>query len=130
MYEMPRPELVEQIYTLVCQIPHGMVSSYGDVAQIIGDGLDGRAVGVALGALPAALQNRVPWQRVVSQSGAISTRGLQQRALLEAEGVAFDAEDRIIMARHRWAGPAAAACTVHSWQPLPPRAASEQLSLF
>jgi methylated-DNA-protein-cysteine methyltransferase related protein len=122
--------IYEKIYLVVEQIPAGQVSSYGDIAEIVGGGIDARTVGYALGELGAQAAH-VPWQRVVNREGAISTRGLEQRALLEAEGVAFDAHERIIMARHRWAGPGAEWAAANGCNVLPVRPAEpEQLSLF
>ncbi len=119
--------LQERIYLAVAQIPVGAVSSYGDVAAVVG-GCTARAVGFALGALPAG--RTIPWQRVVARDGAISTRGLAQRALLEGEGVGFDDAGRAIIARHRWRGPAAAWASANGFCVLPERADGEQLSLF
>lgn len=124
------PALYERIYQATRQIPPGQVASYGDVAAVVGGGCDARTVGYALGELPATLSEEVPWQRVVNREGAISTRGLEQRRLLEAEGVAFDTQERVVMARHRWRGPDAAWAVEHGFQMLPPREDGEQLSLF
>jgi methylated-DNA-protein-cysteine methyltransferase-like protein len=123
------PALYERIYRVVAQIPPSATSSYGDVAAIVGAGCDARTVGYALGEL-GSHEATVPWQRVVARDGAISTRGLTQRQLLEAEGVAFDAQSRVIMARHRWRGPDPAWCAANGCTPLPPRDDVEQLGLF
>jgi methylated-DNA-protein-cysteine methyltransferase related protein len=122
--------LYERIYLVVRRIPPGQVASYGDVAAVVGGGCDARTVGHALGALASGAAEQVPWQRVVNREGAISTRGLEQRRLLEEEGVAFDAQDRIVMARHRWPGPDAGWAAEHGFQTLPPREEGEQLPLF
>jgi methylated-DNA-protein-cysteine methyltransferase-like protein len=122
--------LYEKIYEVVEQIPSGQVASYGDVAAIVGGGCEARAVGDALGVMPSDRAARVPWQRVVNREGAISTRGLSQRDLLEQEGVPFDASGKIIMVRCRWAGPHAAWAAEHGYQTLPPRDDAEQLTLF
>jgi methylated-DNA-protein-cysteine methyltransferase-like protein len=88
-----------RIYAAVRRIPRGRVTSYGAVA--ISAGLPGHArqVGYALAALEDGTD--VPWHRVVNARREISPRsgdrtieGLQ-RALLEAEGVVFDAKGRI-----------------------------------
>jgi methylated-DNA-protein-cysteine methyltransferase-like protein len=52
----------------------------------------------------------VPWQRVINSQGMISARpGAQnQRRLLEAEGVVFDAKQRVDLKRYGWAGPSPA----------------------
>jgi methylated-DNA-protein-cysteine methyltransferase related protein len=121
--------LYQRIYEVVQQIPVGSVATYGDVATIVGGGCDGRTVGLALGELGERSAD-VPWQRVINREGGISTRGLRQRELLEHEGVAFDARDRAILARHRWAGPSAEWAAAHGFHALPPRSDGEQLALF
>ncbi|GAB4440819.1 MAG: O-6-alkylguanine-DNA--cysteine-protein methyltransferase [Chloroflexi bacterium OHK40] len=125
----PPPALAARIYLAVRQIPPGQVSSYGDVAAVVGGGCDARSVGVALGALGPG-EADVPWQRVVSRDGTISTRGLRQQELLAAEGVAFDSYGRVMMPRHRWRGPDAAWATANRMHTLPPRDDAEQLELF
>lgn len=126
----PDYALYERIYLVAEQIPFGAVASYGDVAAVVGGGCEARVVGDALGSMPEAWAARVPWQRIVSRTGAISTRGLQQRELLEREGVPFDDAGNVVMVRCRWAGPDAAWAAAHGFQILPPRDDAEQLSLF
>jgi methylated-DNA-protein-cysteine methyltransferase related protein len=85
----------KRIYALVRRIPAGKVATYGWVAALLGVPRGARAVGWALSAL--STDSETPWQRVVNASRQISprsglpTEGLQ-RALLEAEGVAFNGE--------------------------------------
>jgi methylated-DNA-protein-cysteine methyltransferase-like protein len=129
MRNPPDNALYERIYEVIAQVPRGMVASYGDIAAIVGGGCDARTVGYALGDMPPEHAN-LPWQRIVAKDGGISTRGLLQRQLLEAEGVAFDTRERAIMARYRWAGPSAEWAAEHGFLPLPPRDDAEQLSLF
>lgn len=101
---MPPSSLYERIYALVSQIPPGQVASYGQIAKLV-TGAGARQVGYAMAALPEG--SDVPWHRVVNSRGEISPRpGAQrQRAWLKAESVAFNAHDRIDLARHRWQGP-------------------------
>lgn len=95
-------------YDVVRRIPRGRVATYGQVAALAG--LPGRArqVGYALAALPDDAD--VPWHRVVNARGEISRRtegtapGAIQRALLEAERVAFDPAGRINLDRFGWRG--------------------------
>jgi methylated-DNA-protein-cysteine methyltransferase-like protein len=132
MKEQPNYALYEKIYTVCEQIPHGQVASYSDIAAIIGGGCDARTVGYALNDIPKGRVG-VPWQRIISKEGAISTRGLAQRQLLEEEGVQFDIRGHVIMARFRWDGPSAEWAAAHGFQTLPPRAEgdrAEQMSLF
>jgi len=105
MFTKPDPALAERIYIAVLQVRVGAVATYGEIAAVVGGGIEAREVGYALGDLPATRQTAVPWQRVVARDGAISTRGTSQRVLLEGEGVAFDETGRVIMARHAWRGP-------------------------
>jgi hypothetical protein len=56
----------------------------------------------------------VPWQRVINSRGEISLRAERgseqlQRALLEQEGVVFDAAGRVSLARFLWRPGGAAA---------------------
>ncbi|KDQ12042.1 hypothetical protein BOTBODRAFT_135226 [Botryobasidium botryosum FD-172 SS1] len=81
------------VYEVIRQIPHQKVTTYGHVAKLIGMPRHSRHVGQALKFLPGGQNNQVPWHRVVSSTGAISSRGpgtqwgLRQRQALEAEGV-------------------------------------------
>ncbi len=96
----------EQIYAVVRQIPPGKVATYGQVAALVG-GCSARMVGYAMAALPQ--NSDVPWQRVINHKGKISPHGFGygswlQRQLLEAEGVSFDAQDRIDLRQFGWLG--------------------------
>lgn len=103
-----RPSLsptYHSIYATVRSVPRGAVATYGQIATAAG--LPGRArqVGYALHALPTG--SDVPWQRVVNARGEISERSVPgadslQRAMLEAEGIVFDARGRIPLTRFRW----------------------------
>jgi len=94
----------ERVYALVREIPRGKVASYGQIARWLGWPRGARTVGWALRALHT---NEVPWYRVVNAQGRVSLRDddNQQRALLEAEGVVFDATSRINLKTYGWTGP-------------------------
>jgi methylated-DNA-protein-cysteine methyltransferase-like protein len=101
------PGFFERVYRLVRQVPPGRVTSYGAIARMLGNARAARTVGWALHALPPG--SDVPWQRVINSQGRISTScrehgAERQRALLEAEGVEFDARDRVDWARFGWEG--------------------------
>ena len=95
-----------RIYDVVRRIPVGRVLTYGDVAALAGMPRQARLVGYALHALPS--HSAVPWQRVINARGMISMGRaypggeLVQRSLLESEGVGFDANGRVSLARFRW----------------------------
>jgi len=93
-----------RIYRVVRRIPEGRVASYGQVAQVAG-GCTARMVGYAMASVPPDAS--VPWQRVINSRGSISPRTggeghLVQRALLEAEGIVFDAGGRVDWERFGW----------------------------
>ena len=102
---MPDAGLHARIYAVVRRIPRGRVATYGQVARIAGLASHARLVGYAMAALPDG--TTVPWQRVVNAQGRVSERSMPgadalQRALLEREGVRFDARGRIDLAAHAW----------------------------
>jgi len=94
----------ERIRHAVRTIPEGRVSTYGAVADRAGMPGQARIVGWALAGLDH--ESDVPWHRVINSRGGISVRGagghLVQRALLEAEGVRFDAGGVVDLDRYGW----------------------------
>ncbi len=96
-----------EVYRLVRQIPRGRVVTYGQIAVYLGNPQGARTVGWAMRGSPEG----VPWHRVINAGGRISAHGrppdevARQRALLEAEGMAFDREGRIDLRTYRWTGP-------------------------
>ena len=101
----PEATFPDRVYAAVRTVPEGCVTTYGDVAAALGNPRMARQVGWALSRLPA--DTDVPWQRVINRLGAVSFRGEvgragEQRAMLEAEGVGFDADDRCELQELRW----------------------------
>jgi len=94
-----------EIHDVVRCIPKGRVSTYGQVAELMGMPGQARRVGYALSALPA--NTSVPWHRVVNARGEISLRSNpgadnRQMQLLRREGIVFDKNKRIPLARFQW----------------------------
>lgn len=110
--------LNECIYAVVQQIPPGVVATYGQIAAIVGPPVDARIVGYALAAL-GPLAASVPWQRVINAQGKISTREVQQRWLLEAEGVEFDDKGKTDLDRFGWEGPDPEWCKAQGFRSIP-----------
>ncbi len=72
------------IYAIVARIPEGKVSTYGSIARAIPVPRGARGVGWAMAHCP---QN-IPWWRVVSASGRItSPQAALQEEILRHEGV-------------------------------------------
>ncbi len=102
-------KLYERIYAMVRRIPVGKVTTYGRIAELVG-GCTARMVGYAMAALKRGTFPDVPWQRVINAQGRISVHGdgignAMQRTILEEEGVMFDVNGRVDLARFGWPGP-------------------------
>lgn len=81
------------VYEVVKQIPKGRVTTYGNIAKILGNPKMSRQVGWALRANPSP--ETIPCYRVVDRFGKVSKSFVfgganVQRNLLEKEGVIFD----------------------------------------
>ena len=103
------PSFFDRVYRVVRQIPRGKVASYGQVAALLGHPQAARTVGWALNALRGSQVDDVPWQRVINSRGRISISRADlgadlQRALLEEEGVEFDARGYVDLRRFGWRG--------------------------
>ncbi|MEX1368285.1 MAG: MGMT family protein [Nannocystaceae bacterium] len=103
------PGFNARVYAVVRQVPAGFVTTYGQVATLLGSPRVARHVGFALAAL-LRTDEPVPWHRVINAQGRISHRGdlhraQQQRELLEREGVVFDPRERVDLKRFRYGFP-------------------------
>ena len=97
--------IYQVIYTLVQAVPFGQVTTYGQIARLVGCGA--RQVGYAMAAVKAP---DIPWHRVVNSRVAVSTHSVgapdpEQRRRLEEEGVLFDTFGRVDLAVFQWPGP-------------------------
>lgn len=90
----------ERVYALVAQIPQGQVTSYGEIARLLGSPRAARQVGWAMRCCPDSL----PWHRVVKADGTIAENGYSdiRRTLLRQEGVPFLKDGRVNMPACRW----------------------------
>lgn len=97
--------LADLVFAIVGQIPHGRVTSYGDIARALGDPRGARQVGWAIAGSPEGLD--LPFHRVVNREGFLSggwafghPEIMKQR--LVAEGVPFIDEYTVDMKRCHW----------------------------
>jgi len=105
--ELPLPETEgyrERVFELVRRIPSGHVMTYGQIAEILGEGYTPRTVGFVM---HSADEETTPWHRVINAQGACSTGRIvlppdKQQRMLESEGVKFDARARCDLNRYRW----------------------------
>ena len=98
------PAYRERVYQIVERIPEGRVMTYGQIAELLGEGYTPRTVGFVM---HAANEETTPWHRVINSQGACSTGRVilppdKQQRMLEAEGVEFDARGRCNLGRYRW----------------------------
>ena len=93
----------ERVFEIVRRIPSGRVMTYGQLAEILGEGYTARTVGFVM----HSADQTVPWQRVINAQGACSTGRVvlppdKQQRLLEAEGIVFNERGRCDLGRYRW----------------------------
>ncbi len=108
------------VWTIVRQIPRGIVSTYGQIASMIPaptgvdetdyERLGAVWVGKAMNAVSSSPDSDIPWQRVINSQGGISlpegsSAALEQRRRLENEGVTFSAAGKINLNNFGWEGP-------------------------
>ncbi len=94
----------ERVYEIVKKIPSGRVMTYGQIAEILGEGYTPRTVGYTM---HAADTENVPWQRVINSQGACSTGRMTvpvnlQQQILEDEGVKFNEKGRCDLMIYQW----------------------------
>ena len=93
--------LFKKIFFATSEIPYGKVSTYGEISQLVGAN-NPRIVGYALSSLES--NTTVPWHRVVNRFGMISRREedseINQRVLLESEGVEFSPSNQIDLRKY------------------------------
>lgn len=87
-----------EVYSVVAQIPAGRVTTYGQIARLIGMPGYARHVGHALAAAPAGL----PCHRVVNSAGRTTPHWTEQRPMLEAEGVRFRKNGCVDLTHSGW----------------------------
>ena len=103
---MANPSFDQRVYAAVAQIPHGLLATYGQIAELIGAYGCARQVGWALRRLE--LPSAVPWHRVVNAKGEVSMSlsregsDWMQRELLIAEGIPVDGAGRLPLAQFLW----------------------------
>ena len=100
-----RDGFFDRVYALVARIPLRRVTTYGEIARMLGAPRAARAVGWAMHGNPHGAL--VPCHRVVQRGGTCSPNfrvgdpGAQRR-LLEREGVRFLPGGRIDLKTHEW----------------------------
>lgn len=94
----------QRVYEVLRLVPAGKVTTYGDIARLMGAPGCSRQVGWALHANPEPVKN--PCHRVVFKDGSLSPAfafgGEQMQAqLLQSEGVEVT-DGKVDMKKYRW----------------------------
>ena len=92
--------LITQILSIVEQIPVRKVTTYGQIAHLIGRERNARLVGRVLS--QAGLYGKYPCHRVVNAMGRLAPAWEDQRHLLWAEGVTFKTNGCVDLKKHQW----------------------------
>lgn len=93
----------DRVYEIVRRIPRGRVMTYGQLAEILGEGYTPRTVGFVM----HGSNEKIPWHRVINAQGACSTGRVvlphdKQQRMLEAEGIKFDKRGRCDLETYVW----------------------------
>ncbi len=103
-YDIISDSPTKRIYEAVKKIPQGCVATYGQIAELAGDGKMSRAVGNALHRNPNP--EEIPCYRVVNSKGELSGAfafggaGVQQK-MLEADGIEV-IDGRVNLDKYQW----------------------------
>ena len=97
----------QRVYKVVKRIPKGKVTTYGQIARLLGNPHLSQVVGFALHVNPEP--GVIPCHRVVNRFGGLSEAfafgGLnEQRMLLEEEDVTFLPDGNVDLKKHMWYG--------------------------
>ena len=101
--QQENPEYRERVYKIVRRIPRGRVMTYGQIAELLGEGYTARTVGFCMHSSP----DGTPWHRVINAQGKTSTGKVvlphdKQQRLLEQEGVVFNKSNRCDLETYLW----------------------------
>ena len=96
----------QRVFDIVKQIPEGRVTTYGQIARMIGEPHKARYVGFAMHQSPG-VAGGVPCHRVVFKDGSLAPGFAfggpdAQRVLLEKEGITFQPDGRVDMKACSW----------------------------
>ncbi len=97
----------DKVINLVTKIPYGRVTTYGTIATLSGMPRGARLVGGILHY--SSDKFNLPWHRIINRQGFISTTcrdhiKLEQKALLEQEGIEVSADFMIDLEKYGWVG--------------------------
>lgn len=89
-----------EVLEVVGEIPRGKVATYGQIASLVGRPKNARLVGKILSHVE--LFGDYPCHRVVNASGRLVPGWLEQKELLETEGILFKSPTNISLREYQW----------------------------
>ena len=93
-------ELIYLVLSVVEEIPISFVSTYGQIAALIGRPKNARLVGKILSM--SEYFGKYPCHRVVDHSGRVAPHFKEQKRLLQEEGITFRDENHVDIKKHKW----------------------------
>ena len=99
-----KEDFFQKVFKIVTEIPHGKVTTYGEIAKAIGLKSSARMVGWALNATIG--DSTLPCHRVINRNGELTGKRhfrtpTLMRELLENEGIEFIGE-AVNLKKHLW----------------------------
>jgi methylated-DNA-protein-cysteine methyltransferase-like protein len=99
-------EYTRTVIEIIKRIPEGKVCTYGGIGRMAGKASGARQVAWILHR--SSRRHQLPWHRVINARGTISLPKsggyAEQKARLQAEGIGFDAADRVNLEKYLWNG--------------------------
>ncbi|AII14426.1 O6-methylguanine DNA methyltransferase [Campylobacter iguaniorum] len=92
--------LIYEILSIVSEIPEGSVSTYGQIAKLIGRDKNSRLVGKVLSM--SQFYGKYPCHRVVNCAGRLVFGWKQQRELLQDEGIDLKDKNHVNLKKYLW----------------------------
>ncbi|ALV24161.1 O6-methylguanine DNA methyltransferase [Campylobacter iguaniorum] len=92
--------LIYEILSIVSEIPEGSVSTYGQIAKLIGRDKNSRLVGKVLSM--SQFYGKYPCHRVVNCAGRLVLGWKQQRELLQDEGIDLKDKNHVNLKKYLW----------------------------
>lgn len=93
-------DLIYEILSVVAEIPEGRVTTYGQIARLIGREKNARLVGKVLSM--ADFYGEYPCHRVVNHAGRLAPGWPEQAQLLKEDGVPMKDETHVELRQCQW----------------------------
>lgn len=88
------------VLEIVSEIPEGKVATYRQIAQLAGKENNARQIGKILS--NSSFYGNYPCHRVVNSVGKLVSGWIEQRELLEQEGIQFKKNGLVDMDNYKW----------------------------